>query len=518
MLTVLAAVREARTEMASVPLECRMVGVPTRAWPVGAPPLLLRAALLFAAGLPLCSTAGLPCWRAPSFGMLPARERAAGVPAAEGGGLAPLPATGRWGADPWALNASTAVFFVGNSTRMETPAEYQSDARWGVLGYSWNVNNIGSGDRHAERWESEEAEAIRMDNPNVKVMVTREVQVIGEWYDSIDLTNQTLIDEQWFIMCPSNESRTDDNPAAATSSMPVSPCVSKWSNNGLAPPRVTEGRWLNWSHPPAADWWVETFLGAALRNPLLDGVFLDTGPGAPADSVGISAASAAAACHQMAVDGQAAFRRAVKLAQSLGKFVTTQGAVYGAVTIAPWQSTGREPKMCGAGGLAGCREMAPITVAACTNASRRVLQLAQTLDATNHTFQLFSQGGGWWDFPGPPPRGRGSIDNVTANPVSFAAQIALFQIARGRSALLQWHDWSFTPTRRYIWSPDLDLDYGRPLEQGKEVSEGVFQRQWSERTVTLNCSSFVEALQLHAAAAGQERLENDDDSAANPKN
>ena len=90
------------------------------------------------------------------------------------------------------------------------------------------------------------------------------------------------------------------------------------------------------------------------------------------------------------------------------------------------------------------------------------------------TFQLFSQGGGWWDFPGPPPRGRGSVDNVTVNPVSFAAQIALFQIARGRSALFQWHDWSFTETRRFIWSPELDLDYGQPLEQGKEVSEGSF--------------------------------------------
>ena len=412
---------------------------------------------------------------------------------ADGGGLAPLPTTGRWGADPWALNSSTAVFFVGNSTRMETAAEYQSDSRWGVMGYSWNVNNVNSHDKHAERWESQEAEAIRRYNPSVKVMVTREVQVIGEWYDSIDLNNQTLIDERWFIMCPGD----------ATTAM--SPCVSNWRNNGFTPPRVTEGRWLNWSHPPAADWWVEAFLGGALRNPLLDGVFLDSGPGAPSNSVGISSArsaAAAAACHQMALDGQAAFERALALAQSLGKFITTQGAVVGAVTIAPWQSTGREPKMCGAGGLGGCRQMSPITVAACANASRRVLQLAQTLDATGHTFQLFSQGGVWWDFPGAPPRGRGSIDNVTVNPVSFAAQIALFQIARGRSALLQWHDWSFTETRRFIWSPDLDLDYGHPLESGKEVSEGVFQRKWSKRTVTLNCSDFVENLRLHSLEAG----------------
>ena len=32
------------------------------------------------------------------------------------------------------------------SPRMETPAEYASDARWGIVGYSWNVDNVGSRD------------------------------------------------------------------------------------------------------------------------------------------------------------------------------------------------------------------------------------------------------------------------------------------------------------------------------------------------------------------------------------
>jgi hypothetical protein len=136
-------------------------------------PEMFALVVLLAATLPLRASdavGGLSCWRTPNFAHHGSGD------GGSGGGLPPLPTTGRWAVDPWALNESTAVFFVGNSTRMETPSEYQSDSRWGVMGYSWNVNNIGSGNKHAERWESEEAEAIRRYNPNSKVMVTREVQ------------------------------------------------------------------------------------------------------------------------------------------------------------------------------------------------------------------------------------------------------------------------------------------------------------------------------------------------------
>ena len=101
---------------------------------------------------------GCFCFRAGSFGQLPlgngSGTRVPGIRGGRGGGgLPPLPTRGRWADAPWALNKSTAVFFVGNSTRMETPAEYRSDARWGVMGYSWNVNNLDSNNSHAERWE-----------------------------------------------------------------------------------------------------------------------------------------------------------------------------------------------------------------------------------------------------------------------------------------------------------------------------------------------------------------------------
>jgi hypothetical protein len=116
---------------------------------------------------------------------------------------------------------------------------------------------------------------------------------------------------------------------------------------------------------------------------------------------------------------------------------------------------------------------------------------ARFLANTGHTFQLFMQGGGWQDFKSARTR-----DNVTVNSAAFDALISLFQIARGRSALLQWHDWSFTKTKDFIWSPALELDYGVPVAVGAEISPGVFQRLWTNGLVTLNCSEFVARLKM----------------------
>jgi hypothetical protein len=359
---------------------------------------------------------------------------------------------------------------------METDAEYRSDARWGVMGYSWNVNDVGSHDTHAEVWELEEANAIRRFNSHSKVMVTREVNVIGSWYDSINITDPRLVEEHWFIMCP----------APGNAGLLV-PCASKWGDNSFSPPRITLGRWLNWSNPAASSWWVDTFIGGALRRPEIDGVFVDTGPGAPVDSHVLS--TDGTACAKVSADAQAAFDRAAVLAHSLGKFLTTQGAVLGGATVAPWQTTGTYPMMCSGGGLAGCTDTAPITAESCAVASREMLADARFLADTGHTFQLFMQGGVWKDFKSPR-----TLDNVTVNSAAFDALISLFQIARGRSALLQWHDWSFTETKRFIWSPALELDYGVPVAAGAEVSTGVFQRRWTNRLVTLNCSEFVAQL------------------------
>ena len=59
--------------------------------------------------------------------------------------------------------------------------------------------------------------------------------------------------------------------------------LCRWTNNGAVPPSTTLGRWLNFSNPAARDWWVEAFVGGALRSPDIDGVFFDTGGAPPTD-------------------------------------------------------------------------------------------------------------------------------------------------------------------------------------------------------------------------------------------
>jgi len=72
--------------------------------------------------------------------------------------------------------------------------------------------------------------------------------------------------------------------------------------------------------------------------------------------------------------------------------------------------------------------------------------------------------------------------------------IAAFLVARGASAMLEFpvDDFlSYEGASRYGWSSLLELDFGEPLEVGIEVSSGVFQREWSEATVTLDCNSYT---------------------------
>ena len=124
---------------------------------------------------------------------------------------------------------------------------------------------------------------------------------------------------------------------------------------------------------------------------------------------------------------------------------------------------------------------------------------AQALTGANLTFQLFSQGGAWWEFRNEHPEGNsGNISNATIHVAAFEAEVSLFQIARGPSALLQWHDYSFTETSKFPWDAAvLGRDYGTPVAPPKEVAPGVFEREWSNGLVRLNCTAFAQA-----AAAG----------------
>ena len=91
----------------------------------------------------------------------------------------------------------------------------------------------------------------------------------------------------------------------------MSPCVGSWAS----PAGNTPKYWFNFSNPALADWWVKTYIGEVVSNPLFDGVYFDCCCGkAPGVPPGDSA--------QFAADAQATFDRALKLIADASKWAS----------------------------------------------------------------------------------------------------------------------------------------------------------------------------------------------------
>jgi hypothetical protein len=73
---------------------------------------------------------------------------------------------------------------------------------------------------------------------------------------------------------------------------------------------------------------------------------------------------------------------------------------------------------------------------------------------------------------------------------SMNTDIAAFLLTRGGHAWLG-HGWSGC-SRVYEWTDALDADYGEPLELCRETSpgSGIFTREWSKSSITLNCNTW----------------------------
>jgi len=74
----------------------------------------------------------------------------------------------------------------------------------------------------------------------------------------------------------------------------------------------------------------------------------------------------------------------------------------------------------------------------------------------------------------------------------FESDLANFLLVRGPYAALG-HGW-LGCSRQYEFPEALNADYGKPLELCKEVSNGVFQRQWSKATVRMDCNTYTPSI------------------------
>ena len=109
------------------------------------------------------------------------------------------------------------------------------------------------------------------------------------------------------------------------------PCAGVWSS----PAGNTPKYYINFSNPAAADWWVTTYVGEALRAPEFDGVYFDCSCGSPP---GDAFAGNPAAVARFEADAQAAFDRAVTEAAAAGKWASAWNSEGGGSPVdPPWK-------------------------------------------------------------------------------------------------------------------------------------------------------------------------------------
>jgi sialidase-1 len=163
--------------------------------------------------------------------------------------LPPLPKRMR----SYQMNLSTVTYFIGNASGMDSPTELQAEARFGNVGVGWQIDGIP---KHwaqgLEVVELAEAKRLKARRPDVRVLVSRQSEVGTKMWNTVaalvasDPTNA----RKYFTSCRGK------------------PCAVKWEAN--------DSFFFNWANPALRDWWVHTYIGGALNESAIDGVYLGT--------------------------------------------------------------------------------------------------------------------------------------------------------------------------------------------------------------------------------------------------
>ena len=81
--------------------------------------------------------------------------------------------------------------------------------------------------------------------------------------------------------------------------------------------------------------------------------------------------------------------------------------------------------------------------------------------------------------------------------------IAAFLISRGASATLEYplnlgtYTVATDPSQPLGWPALMDADFGVPVTDGVEVHPGVFRREWSKATISLDCATLASSFDFH---------------------
>jgi hypothetical protein len=100
-----------------------------------------------------------------------------------------------------------------------------------------------------------------------------------------------------------------------------------------------------------------------------------------------------------------------------------------------------------------------------------------------------------------------SSDHSTMNLTKFDMDLAVFLTTRGNFSWLGYGwlgcgcGWEYDgkmPCDIYHRPASLDVDYGVPTEFCQETEEGVFTREWSKSTVTVDCNAYTSEIRMKA--------------------
>jgi hypothetical protein len=195
----------------------------------------------------------------PGAGFRAARSSVAGL------GYPPLALAGY---PTWGMQASTAAYFLGNDTGLNSAKEMAAEARFGVVGLGWQLAMRATNWSHLEQTELETAAAIKAIHPSTKVLVSRNVQVGGIQWDSmrryfLDF-DRARASQLWCVGQAGGKS-TSGQPRCAVGQL----CNGSWGcpNCGPGTDSIPYGQLrFNWSSPTMREWWLHTHLLAGVSR------------------------------------------------------------------------------------------------------------------------------------------------------------------------------------------------------------------------------------------------------------
>jgi hypothetical protein len=162
------------------------------------------------------------------------------------------------------VSASLALFFTGNNSGPNSDELTAQLARFGHVGVGWQLTGSAPNSHigHIEVVERTVAAQLKALNPSIKVLALRNDQVISPLWDCARERMTDPASAHFFLRNASGAFLGQDVTWRGTKTQPL-----------LSGP--VQQYWLNFSEPAARAWWAETFVGGALAEQNISGVYFD---------------------------------------------------------------------------------------------------------------------------------------------------------------------------------------------------------------------------------------------------